>query len=71
MCAIASLQSGKDAAGILFDIAQAFPSLAWMWTFMALRGMAVSERLVLLVGSTYGDNLVVEVAGSPAAEKCV
>lgn len=68
-CAMPSWRSGKDAVGILFDFAHAFPSLAPVWMFMVVRRMAVSDRLAFLID---GDNaIVLEVAGNPVAEVSV
>lgn len=71
-CTSASLCAGRDAAGLLLDFAQAFPSLVHGWLFRVLVRMRLPGRLVNLVRAMYGQNSTVfEVSGSPVAEVSV
>lgn len=64
----ASLQAGESAMTILFDFANAFPSLAHAYLFRLLRKMRVLERLVCFVEGMYKNmSTTFEVDGVPVA----
>lgn len=70
--ATAGLRCGRDAVGILFGFAQAFPSLAPVWFVLVLRRMGMARRVINLIEAMYEEiDTTFEVSGCPVATVAV